>query len=224
MATLLVVDSSPRGARSRTRTLTRLFAQRWREAHPSDLIVERDLGAAPPSPVDERWIAAAFTSPAERTEEMRRALAASDALIDELQGADVVAIGAPMYNFGMPAALKAWVDQVVRVGRTFSFDPADTLSPYRPLLRGKTAVVLTARGDAGYGPGGRLAALNHLDPHLATVLRFIGIDRIETVAVEFDEFGDDRVRRSMERARADVEALVARLAAERAAGEPRPAP
>lgn len=214
MATLLTIEASARTARSHTRRLTRLFEDLWTARRPDDEWIRRDVGVEPPPHVDEAWIAAAFSSPASRTSEMRAALAASDEIVAEVERADLLVLGVPMYNFGMPAPLKAWIDQMVRVGRTFSFDAADPTDPYRPLLRDKTAVVLTSRGDRGYGPGGLLAHRNHLDPHLETVLRFVGVDRIETVAVESDEFADDQHRRSIEVAEEAVTELVERLGRE----------
>src|SRR5690606_24634433 len=132
----------------------------------------------------------------------------------ELERADVLVLGAPMYNFGMPAQLKAWVDQVVRVGRTFAFDPANPTDPYQPLLRDKTAVLVTSRGDRGFGPGGPLAHMNHLDRHVETVLRFVGAELVATVAVESDEWDDEHLVRTREAATREVERL-ARLLAER---------
>jgi len=213
MATLLVIDSSARRERSHTRRLTRHFAERWRTLRPQDEVIRRDLGVAPPPPVDAEWVAAAFTPPAERTERMRQALATSDALIAEVERADVVVLGAPMYNFGMPAPLKAWVDQIVRVGRTFAFDPGDPAQPYRPLLGGKKLVLVTSRGDRGFGEGGRLAHMNHLDAHVDTVLRFVGVERVATVAVESDEWADDHLARSLAAAVRDVERLVPEIGA-----------
>jgi FMN-dependent NADH-azoreductase len=220
MATLLVIDSSARRERSHTRRLTQRFVESWRALRPRDEVIRRDLGAAAPPPVDAEWVAAAFTPSAERTEHMRRALATSDQLIAELERADVLVLGAPMYNFGMPAQLKAWVDQIVRVGRTFSFDP-DPAEPYRPLLRGKKLVLITSRGDRGFDPGGPLAHMNHLDAHVDTVLRFVGIERVATVAVESDEWDDDHLARSLAAAVREVERLASELAAtsgERCAG------
>jgi FMN-dependent NADH-azoreductase len=213
MATLLVVDSSARHVRSHTRHLTQLFVRHWRALSPQSEVLHRDVGAAPPPPVDAAWVAAAFARPAERTEDMRRALAVSDALIAEVERADVLLLGAPMYNFGMPAQLKAWVDQVVRVGRTFSFDPTRPDDPYRPLLAGKSLVLVTSRGDRGFGPGGALAHLNHLDPHLATVCRFVGIAPVATIAVESDEWADAHLAHSRAAAEREVERLARELAA-----------
>jgi FMN-dependent NADH-azoreductase len=93
----------------------------------------------------------------------------------------------------MPAQLKAYVDQIVRIGRTFSFDPANEKQPYTPLLTGKQLLVVTATGDAGYQPGGPLAHMNHLDPHIRTAFGFIGIQVIRVIGVNSDEFSDHRI-------------------------------
>jgi FMN-dependent NADH-azoreductase len=81
----------------------------------------RDIGATPPRFVDEAWVGANFTAPEDRTEAQRDALASSEALVEELEAADHIVIGAPIYNFSVPAALKAWIDQVARARRTFVY-------------------------------------------------------------------------------------------------------
>jgi len=139
----------------------------------------------------------------------------SDAAIAEVAAADVIVLGTPMYNYGMPSALKAWFDQVIRVGRTFSFDLARGDWPVLPVFRGKRMVVLSARGEFGFVPGGVRAGWNHLDPHLATCARFLGVapEAVDAVAVEYQEFGDARFARSLADAEASVVALAERLAA-----------
>ena len=129
MATLLHLDASARPGRSderpygsHTRRLSARFVERWRAARPCDRVVYRDLGASPPAFVSGKWVHAAFTRPEQREPWMREVLAESDALIDELLAADVIVAGVPMYNFGVPAAFKAYIDNIVRVGRTFGFD------------------------------------------------------------------------------------------------------
>ncbi len=107
--------------------------------------------------------------------------------------ADLVLLGAPMYNFGMPAQLKAYVDQIVRVARTFALDVTNKKQPYKPLLTGKRMLVITLTGDAGYQPGGPLEHINHLDPHIRTAFGFIGITDIDFIGVNYDEFPDDRI-------------------------------
>ncbi|MFC9664145.1 FMN-dependent NADH-azoreductase [Nocardia sp. NPDC127606] len=200
MAQLLQLDASPRRSRSHTRTLVEEFVARWSEGRPGDAVIRRDLGHEPPPHLTEDWIAAAFTTPGERTPQMRDTLAYSDQLVDELFASDVLVLGVPMYNFGVPAMLKAYIDQIVRVGRTFSFDP-EAAAPYTPLTAGKRAFVIVGTGDAGYETGGPLASMNHVEPYLRTALGFIGIDEVEFVYTGNDEFGGERLRRSLERAR-----------------------
>ncbi|MFO7326745.1 MAG: NAD(P)H-dependent oxidoreductase [Pseudomonadota bacterium] len=210
MAQLLRIDASPRDARSHTRRLADVFIEAWLARHPADRVVRRDVGFHPPPPVDESWIEAAFTGPQERTPAMRAALALSDELVDELLASDVLLLGIPMYNFGIPAALKAWIDQVVRVGRTFAFEPDDPHQPYRPLTRGKRAFAIVATGDDGYEPGGPMGRMNQVEPYLRTVLPFIGIMDIDFVYVGNDEFGGDRLERAVNAAVARVRELAAR--------------
>lgn len=217
---LLWIDSSARPGRSgvdprgsHTRRLTARFVERWQAERPQDSVVHRDVGASPPAPVTGEWVAAAFTRPDRRDAAQRATLAQSDELIAELIAADVVVIGAPMYNFGIPAPLKAWIDNVVRVGMTFGFDRARGEVPYWPMLpTGKQLVILGARGDYGYDPGERLAGINLVEASLTVPLGYIGIDSHHAVAIEYDEFADDRLAASIASAEARTDALAAQLA------------
>lgn len=201
----------PRG--SHTRRLTRRFVERWRETRPQDSVTYRDVGQQPPSPVSGDWIAAAFTRPERRDEAARACLAESDILVQELLCADLVVIGAPMYNFGLPAQLKAWVDNVVRVGVTFGFDRSRQGEPYWPMLpAGKRLVILSSRGDYGYDPGARLGDINLVERGLSVPMSYLGLTQTHSIAIEYDEFGDERLRASISAAEAAVDALVAELA------------
>lgn len=220
MTTLLHIDSSARGGRSgsdphgsHTRRLSQRFVDRWREREPQAKIIYRDVGAQPPTPVSGRWVHAAFTPPPQRAPWMREVLAESDALIDELLAADVIVAGVPMYNFGPPAPFKAYIDNIVRVGRTFGFDRSRAGDPYWPLLAeaGKQLVILSARGDYGYAVGERVAASNHVEPSIRTAFAYMGIRESFGAAIEYDEFGDARLAQSIARAEADVDGLVLRL-------------
>lgn len=215
MKRLLHIDASPRGDRSHSRRLSREFVDALQSQLPLE-VVYRDVGREPLPFVDEAWIAAAFNPPERRTPQMCAALAVSDALVDELSRADTLVIGLPMYNFGVPASFKAYIDQIVRVGRTFAFEPEDTTQPYKPLLRDKRTFVIVATGDAGYETGGPFAALNHVDPYLRTVFRFIGITDVHFVHVGNDEFGGEKLDTSLRRAREHLQRLsiVATQAAE----------
>ncbi|MDR6531961.1 FMN-dependent NADH-azoreductase [Caulobacter rhizosphaerae] len=224
MTTLLHIDSSARAGLSgrdargsHSRRLTARFVDRWRAARPADPVIYRDVGAAPPSPVTGDWIHAAFTPPERREAWMATALAESDRLVDEVLAADVIVLGAPMYNFGPPAQLKAWLDNIVRVGRTFGFDRARAGEPYWPMLdtAGKTLVILSSRGDHGYAPGGRLAHANHLEPALRTPFGYLGVTDVHEAAIEYDEFADARLAASVAAAEARVDDLVETLLAAR---------
>ncbi|GAA0573250.1 FMN-dependent NADH-azoreductase [Halomonas salifodinae] len=223
MATILHLDASARpgrsGARphgSHSRRLSAHFIAQWRRVRPGDRIVYRDVGQQPPRPVTGDWIHAAFTKPEAREPWMHEVLAESDALVDELLEAELIVAGVPMYNFGVPAGFKAWIDNIVRVGRTFGFDRSRPGQPYWPMLTEmhKRLVVLGARGDHGYEPGQRLAQANHVEPHLRTVFGYLGIEELHGIAAEYDEFADARLQASLAQAEQRIEALVDSLAAE----------
>lgn len=212
---LLRVDSSARLDRSHTRRLTERFVRRWLQRRPSDVVTDRDVGRSPPRPVTADWISAAFTKAERREAWMRDVLAESDALVDELIAADLIVAGVPMYNFAVPAQFKAYIDNIVRVGRTFGFDRTRPDNPYSQLLTGgKRLVMLGSRGDYGYDAGERLAELNHAEGAVRDVFAFMGVADFHSIAVEYDEFGDERLAASVAAAERAVDDLVDRLAKE----------
>ncbi len=208
MATILHIDASVRESRSLSRALGRRFITEWKKRRPSSTVIHRDLGLRPLPGISEQWIAAAFTPKAERTPEQHEILAVSDMLIDEIARADVIAIATPMYNYGMPSALKAWVDQVVRVNETFTFDLSRGDTPLEPVMTGKIMVLLTSAGEFGFEPGGVREHMNHLVPHLRTVSKYLGVVEDHHIGVEYQEFGDDRHARSIDAANASVPRLI----------------
>lgn len=195
---------------SHSRNLTHQFVTQWQARRPQDRVTYRDIGQHPPSIINHDWIASAFKPEEQRESWMKNALVESDHLVDELIAADVVVIGTPLYNFGMPASLKAWVDQVVRLGRTVDIDEGNPTDPYAPMLtdRPRHAVILTARGGVNMAPGEEMAHMNHLEPNLATALAFIGITRIHTIAIEGQEVGGEVLAKSIAEATRKVERLV----------------
>ena len=220
MTTLLHIDASARPGRSgidphgsHTRRLSARFAERWRAARPRDRIDYLDVGQHPPAHVTGRWVHAAFTDPALREPWMREVLAESDRLVDQLIAADVIVVGLPMYNFSVPAQFKAWIDNIVRVGRTFGFDRARGDVPYWPLLAnaGKRMVLLGARGDHGYGAGQRIAHLNHTEASVRSAFGYIGITDVTEAAVEYDEFGGERLAESLRQGEAAVDRIADEL-------------
>lgn len=210
---LLIIHSSARANRSLTRELAQIFEENW-TASGGGAVTHRDVGLNPPKIINEDWIAAAFTNPAELTGAQREILAESDTLIEEIKSSDVIALCAPMYNYSMPAALKAWFDLIARVGVTFSFDLARGDTPIEPILTGKKLVVLSSRGEFGFAPGGERAHLNGLDPALAASAHYLGADatEMETIAIEYQEFGDSRFEASVFEAKKTAEETARRVA------------
>lgn len=204
MKSLLVINASGRVTRSITRQLTSRFVERWKEAHPDAEIIDRDVGIHPPTPVSEAWVAASFAPASQRTPEMHAALEESETFIGEILRADAIVMGVPMYNFGMPAQMKAWFDQIIRVGRTFDFKDDET-DPYLPLLPSRPVVLITATGTSGYEPGGPNERFNFLDPHLQSVLAFVGLADISLIRVGFEESQDKRFKRSVEDAETAID-------------------
>ena len=221
MTRILHIDSSSRPGRSdqkqhgsHTRRLTAQFMQNWLAKRPKTEIIYRDVGANPPQPTTGDWVHAAFTKPDDREDWMHKALHESDQLVDELLSADLIVTGVPMYNFGMPAQMKAWVDNIVRVGRTFGFDRSRDGVPYWPMITdNKSIVVLSSRGDYGYDKGGRIDHLNFVEGGVFTPLQYIGITDQYGVAIEYDEFADERTQTSIKLAEQKVGKLVDQLIA-----------
>ena len=218
---LLHIDASARPGRSdldphgsHTRRLSARFAERWQARRPHDRIEHLDVGQQPPAPVNGRWIHAAFTPEGAREPWMGEVLAESDRLVDQLIRADLIVVGLPMYNFSVPAQFKAWIDNIVRVGRTFGFDRARGAQPYWPMLAGagKRLVLLSARGDHGYGPGQRIAHLNHTEASVRSVFGYIGITDVHEIAAEYDEFGGEQLAQSLRQAEHAIDQLVQTLA------------
>ncbi|QMU75764.1 FMN-dependent NADH-azoreductase [Streptacidiphilus sp. PB12-B1b] len=143
MATLLHIDSSALFEGSASREVTASFRAAWQEQHPEGTVVYRDLAATLPPHLDAAGITAGFADPATHTEAQRAAAAVREELISELEQADAIVIGAPMYNLGVPSTLKAWLDQVVLMGRTAGENPSAAGTP---------TVVVASRGGS-YAPG-----------------------------------------------------------------------
>ncbi len=172
MPTLLKIDVSPRGDYSVSRKLGQTFAEEWRKTH-DGTITARDLARTPLAFVDMPWIAGAYSTPDQHTPEQKAALAVSDELIAELFAADHILITTPMYNFSIPAALKAWIDHIVRAGKTFT-------SSYEGLVKGKKVTVLIAAGS-DYAPGSPMESYNAETPYLKLILGFIGMTDVNVI-------------------------------------------
>jgi FMN-dependent NADH-azoreductase len=208
MSTLLHLDASPRNDRSNSRRLSACFIQKWRDQHPNDTVLYRDLRVFTPPHVTEDWIAGAFSPPDQRSAQMQQALQLSDMLIDEFVSADVYVFGVPMSNFAAPAVFKAYIDNIVRVGRTFLYAPDDPSGPYKPLVHGKRLFVLVSSGASGYDPTGPMWPLNHLEPHLRTVFGFIGVNDISFIYAGNDMAGGEPLEHAINEALDQISHLV----------------
>jgi FMN-dependent NADH-azoreductase len=184
MTKVLIIDSAATGEASVSHKLTDALADRLSRHDPSVHIVRRDIGAAPIPHLTAETVGVIRGAPAE-TDAARQAAALSDALIAELKDADLIVIGAPMYNFGMASTLKAWFDHVLRAGITFRYSEAGP----EGLVKGKRAVVIEAR--AGLYSEGPAAATDHQEPHIRTLLGFMGVTDVEFVRAEKLAFGPD---------------------------------
>lgn len=189
MSKLLVVETSPRGTYSISRNLTRRFVDKWQSAHPNGEIVERDLMETDLPFVNAPWLQAYFTPPEQHSDEMRQVLALSDELVAELLAADHLVIATPVYNYNIPAALKAWIDHIVRKGLTLGTDGSG-------LVTGKKATVLIASGGV-YTEGSPIRDRDIATQYLRMVLGVIGITHVTFIAaggakaVDLGEVGRD---------------------------------
>jgi FMN-dependent NADH-azoreductase len=175
--TLLHLDSSPMGDRSISRHLTAEFSRNWQLANPDGLVITRDTTSSDIPAVTAAWAGAVYTPEQARSAGQRELLAFSDTLIAELIAADEYVIGVPMHNFSVPSTLKLWMDQVVRVGKTFSYATGTPVG----LLAGKKATVVIASGG-NYDAGTALESYNFAEPYLRTVLGFIGVTDVTFIS------------------------------------------
>ena len=175
--------------------------------HDSNRIVFAHVGVNPPPFITQDWIGAVFTPDDKKTAEQQQLLALSDTLIAEIAAADIIVISSPMYNYGMPAQLKAWFDQVIRINQTFDFDLSRGDFPLQPLLGGKTLVVITSTGEFGFEQGGIREHMSHLVPHLRTLSKYLGVSTIHEIASEYQEFADVRHQLSLDNAYSQAAAL-----------------
>ena len=168
--TILRVDASARTPGSVTRDLT----DRINEKHNPDCVIPRDLAHALPQ-INGDWIAANFTAPGDRSPAQVANLALSDRLIKEIQQAETVVIGAPIYNFGVPAALKAWIDLIARPGVTFAYGENGPVG----LLKDKRAIIAMASGGTAIG-----SEIDYASDYLRHIMGFIGITDVQLVTAD----------------------------------------
>lgn len=198
MKTILYLSCSPRGGESWSRRMGDELVARL-----SGTVVPRNLGEDPPPLIDTGFSAAILAPP---TDVVPAALAASEALIRELEAADCLVIATPMHNFGVPAPLKAWVDQIVRINRTFRSTPEGKVG----LLRDRPAYLVVASGGwfTGPSPIGTPAQPDFLTGYVRVVLETVGIRSLSVIALEGVTRGADIAAQAMDKARAEMDRLL----------------
>jgi FMN-dependent NADH-azoreductase len=204
MKTLLQIQASMFSSGGQSSTLARQFVEGWRAANPQARVIERDVGAQPVPHLTAERFQAFLANPAGRTPEQAAHVAYSDALVEELRAADTIVLALPMYNFGVPSALKAYFDHVARSGVTFRYTEKGPVG----LMTGKRAVVIATRGGLYAG-----TPLDTQTGYVRDFLRFIGIGDVEFVHAEGLAMGEAPKSAAIEKARRTLRALALPLAA-----------
>ena len=195
---VLRIDSSSRTGDSVTRYLTDELIQRLAQQHGNLHVVERDVSQGLPF-INADWVGANYTPAAQRTAHQQQVLALSDRLVEELQQADAIVIGAPIYNFSVPASLKAWIDLVARAGLTFRYSSKGP----EGLLANKRAALVMASGGTAIG-----SAIDFASGYLRHVLGFIGIQEVEIIRAERLMVNREH---SMQKVKREIESTVSQL-------------
>jgi FMN-dependent NADH-azoreductase len=203
MSSILHIDSSPRGDRSKSRKLAKKFIDAWQDLHPDDVITYRDLRQTPVPHVTEDWIAASFTAPEALTSEMAELLKFSDELVDEFLAADRCVFSVPMYNFSIPSNFKAYIDQVVRVGRTFMEENGQV----KGLANGKKVLFITSRG-VEFEAGSPYEGWDSQEPALRYAFQYMGVTDIQFIHANGLDMGDEARKRGLDEAQFKIQELV----------------
>ncbi len=206
MKNILFVASSSRGPQSYSYQFARHIVDDLKTRHPGAKVVVRDVAKQPLPHVDAAFVNGRALPPEQLSPSEAEAFALSDVLLAELQAADVIVFAVPMYNFGVPSSLKAWIDHVVRPGRAFTY----TEKGPKGLIEGKKAIVVVARG--GIYSQGPAQQLDFQESYLRAVLGFIGITNVHVVRVEGVGMGEQALKNAMTSAKARTEELVREFA------------
>jgi FMN-dependent NADH-azoreductase len=175
---ILIISASPRGSESASRTTAQTLEARLRQEFPDAKYVYRDLAEEPLPHLDSNVLKAIASKDEKEVEAHREAGRLSDTLTEELLASDLLVIATPTWNFGIPSLLKAWIDLVVRPGKTFRYGDAGVDG----LARGKRAILVIASG--GVFTDGPWKPWDHVEPYLRQILKFIGIENVQIVRVE----------------------------------------
>ena len=207
---LLHIDSSPLGTQSVSRELTRRIVAQWLDTHPNTTVEHLDLAADAPSHlnIDSLGFRLGLDA-AGLTDVQKRENAISEKLVTQFLAADVLVVGAPMYNFSVPSQLKAWIDRIAQAGRTFKYTDKGPVG----LAAGKTVIVASTRGGA-YSTNPALAFLDHQESYLKAVFGFVGITDVRFVRAEGVAMGEEAKAKALAAADAEIQAHTSEAANE----------
>lgn len=203
MTTILHIDSSILGGHSVSRSLTADIVARQLAVHPGAKVIRRDLAVDPVMALSGAHVAA-FQGADVKDESLGNDITAGSAYVDDLFAADIIVIGAPMYNFSIPAQLKGWIDRVCVAGRTFRYSEKGP----EGLVTGKKVFVASSRSGV-YSGDSPIASLDHQESYLRVALSFIGLTDVTIIRAEGLAMGDDAKAAALAGAKAQIEALVA---------------
>jgi FMN-dependent NADH-azoreductase len=198
---ILQIDSGLFTGQSVSRELTRQIVERLQQQHADASVTYRDLIANPVNHLDAEILLAGGADAAQRNARQQAELATTETLLEEVFAADVLVLGAPLYNFSIPTQLKAWVDRIAQAGRTFRY----TENGPEGLLKGKRAIIASARG--GVYSEGAAAAMEHQESYLKVLLGFIGITDVTIIRAEGVNMGDEKRAQAMSGASAEIAEL-----------------
>ena len=206
---LLHIDSSVLGANSVSRALTARTVAEWQATHPGTTVEYLDLAVDAPSHLDMNSLGfrMGIDSP-DLTPAQKRENEVSEKLVSQFLAADVVVIGAPMYNFSIPSQLKAWIDRIAQAGRTFRY----TATGPEGLAKGKTVIVVSTRGGLYAGLPGEV--MDHQESYLTSLFGFLGVTDVRFVRAEGLAMGDAAKSAALASAEADIQAHVGEAANE----------
>jgi len=204
---VLHIDSSILSDNSVSRQLTRTIVAEWQAQHPGTTVDYLDLAAEAPSHLSAESLGFRLPATAVLTDAQRRENAVSEALVSQFLAADVIVVGAPLYNFSIPSQLKAWIDRVAQVGRTFKYTETGPVG----LAGGKTVIVASTRGGVySTSEGGR--AMEHQESYLQTVFGFFGISDVRYVRAEGVAMGEAKKAEALDSAALQLKAATRKAA------------
>ncbi|TPN81676.1 FMN-dependent NADH-azoreductase [Aquimarina algicola] len=199
MKKVLIINASVRNKKSQSRKLTELLVKNWQQKHPDYTFTFREVGLNKIPPINKDWIASAFTKPKKQTIQNQKGVYLSNQLIKELKENDIYVIGTPMYNWSIPSGLKTYIDQIMRINETWKFRSGKPDGDYVGLLEGKKLLILSSRGDTGYGKNEKNEHMNFQTTYLEFIFKIMGVRDTTTISLDNEEFGGQIFEKSKQK-------------------------